>query len=105
MNAGMNTARDLLVVAIDLTCACCAHENYLTWLSIHRGTLAGSVDIANYFANAAIAFGEQAHPTVFADFEAFDARDNLADILMASAPLIGDELRAAVADAIREARS
>ena len=105
MNAGINTARDLLVTAIDLTRACCAHENYLTWLSMHRGKLAGSAAIANYFANAAIAFEEQAHPTVFADFEAFDARDNSADILMASAPLNGDELRAAVADAIREARS
>lgn len=41
---------------------------------------------------------------MFADFEAFDARDNLADILMASAPLNGDALRAGVAHAIREAR-
>jgi hypothetical protein len=104
MNAGINTNRDLLVTAIDLTRACCAHDNYLNWLSIYRGTLAGSADIANYFASAAIAFEEQAHPTVFADFEAFDARDNLADILMASVPLTSDELRTAVATAIREAR-
>jgi hypothetical protein len=105
MNAEINTTRDLLITAIDLTRACCAHENYLTWLSMHRSTLAGSAEIANYFASAAIAFEEQAHPTVFADFEAFDARDNLADILMASTPLTADELRIAVANAIREARS
>jgi hypothetical protein len=58
---------------------------------MQRGTLSGSAEIANYFASAAIAFEEQAHPTVFADFEAFDARDNLADILIASAPLTSDE--------------
>jgi hypothetical protein len=104
MNAGINATRDLLVTAIDLTRACCAHDNYLNWLSENRGTLAGSAELANYFASAAIAFEEQAHPTVFADFEGFDARDNLADILMASAPLTSDELRAAVTKAIREAR-
>lgn len=47
MNATINTTRDLLITAIDLTRACCAHENYLTWLSIHRGALAGSAEIAN----------------------------------------------------------
>jgi hypothetical protein len=104
MNAGIHSNCDLLVTAIDLTRACCAHDNYLNWLSIHRSTLAGSAEIANYFASAAIAFEEQAHPTVFSDFEAFDARDNLADILMVSAPLSSDELREAIADAIREAR-
>jgi hypothetical protein len=104
MKAEINTTRDLLITAIDLTRACCAHENYLTWLSMHRGTLAGSTEIANYFATAAIAFEEQAHPTVFAVFEAFDARDNLADILMASAPLTSDELRTALTHAMREAR-
>jgi hypothetical protein len=106
MGAGiLNTTRDLLITAIDLTRACCAHENYLAWLSIHRCFLPGSADIVNYFANAAIAFEEQAHPTLFADFEAFDARDNLADILMASAPLTSEELRTAVSHAIHEARS
>jgi hypothetical protein len=101
----INTTRDLFITSIDLTRACCAHENYLAWLSAHRVSLAGSADIANYLANAAIAFEEQAHPTVFVDFEAFDARDNLADILMASAPLTCEELCTAVANAIREARS
>lgn len=103
MNGGIvNTTRDLLITAIHLTRACCAHENYMTWLSINRGLLLGSADIANYFASAAIAFEEQAYPTLFADFEAFDARDNLADILMASSSLSGDELRTAVTDAIWE---
>lgn len=105
MNAEINTTRDLLITAIDLTRACCSNENDLTWLSMHRDTLAGSAEIANYFASAAIAFEEQAHPTVFADFEAFDARDNLADILMVSMPMYSDELRVAVAHAIREAHS
>ena len=105
MNAGINATRDMLVTAIDLTRACCAHDNYLNWLSANRDTLAGSAEIANYFATATIAFEEQAHPTVFADFEAFVARDNLADILMASTPLTADELRTAVANAIHEARS
>ena len=105
MNAEINTTRDLVITAIDLTRAYCAHENYFTWLSMQRGTLSGSAEIANYFASAAIAFEEQAHPTVFADFEAFDARDNLADILMTSAPLTSDELRTVVTHAIREVRS
>jgi hypothetical protein len=56
-----------------------------------------------YLASAALAFEEQAHPLLPAHFDAFDARDNLADILMASAPLSCDELRAAVNTAIREA--
>jgi hypothetical protein len=47
-------------------------------------------DFANNFTNAAVAFEEQAHPTVFTDFEAFDARDNLAGILLTSAPLSGE---------------
>ena len=106
MNGGIiSTTHDLLITAIDLTRSCCAHESYPGWLSANRGTLAGSAEIANYLASAAIAFEEQAHPAVFADFEVFDARDNLADILMASAPLTSDELRAAVANAVREARS
>ena len=106
MNGGIvNTTRHLLITAIDLTRSCCAHESYPGWLSANRGTLAAPAEIANYLATAAIAFEEQAHPTIFADFEAFDARDNLADILMASTPLTADELRTAVANAIREARS
>jgi hypothetical protein len=65
MGAGIiNTTRDLLITAIDLTRACCAHENYLAWLSIHRGALPGSADVANYFPNAAIAFEEHIRPSL-----------------------------------------
>jgi len=104
MNSGpVNAAYDLLLTAIDLTRASCANDNYLTWLSCYSDALAGSAGIANYFANAALAFEEQAHPQICTDFDAFDARDNLADILMASAPLSSDELRGAVTTAIREA--
>jgi hypothetical protein len=66
--------------------------------------LHGSAGIANYLAKAALSFEEQAHPHLPTDFDVFDARDNLADILMLSAPLSCDELRAAVTIAIREAR-
>jgi hypothetical protein len=106
MNSGpVNATSDLLLTAIDLTRACCANDNYLLWLSHHSDGLHGSAGIANYLANAAVAFEEQAHPQIGADFDAFDARDNLADILMASAPLSADELRAAITNAICEARA
>ena len=106
MNSGpVNATYDLLLTAIDLTRACCANDNYLLWLSHHSDALHGSAGIANYLANAAAAFEEQAHPQIGADFDAFDARDNLADILMASAPLSADELRVAVAKAIYEAKA
>jgi hypothetical protein len=104
MNSGpVNAAYDLLLTAIDLTRACCANDNYLAWLSRYSDALAGSAGIANYFANAALAFEEQAHPQIYLDFDVFDARDNLADILMASAPLSSDEFRGAVTAAIHEA--
>jgi hypothetical protein len=104
MNSGpVNAAYDLLLTAIDLTRASCANDNYLAWLSRYSDALAGSAGIANYFANAALAFEEQAHPQICTDFDAFDARDNLADILMASAPLSCDELRGVVTAAIHEA--
>lgn len=105
MNSGsVNATHDLLLTAIDLTRACCASENYLSWLSRHSDALHGSAGIANYLANAALSFEEQAHPHLGPDFDVFDARDNLADLLMASAPFSCDELRAAVTAAIREAR-
>lgn len=97
------TTQDLLITTIDLTRACCANGNYLPWLARHGNALNGSAGIANYLANAALAFEEQAHPQLAAQFDAFDARDNLADILMASVPLTCEELRAAVAAAIRDA--
>jgi hypothetical protein len=104
MNSGpVHTAYDLLLSAVDLTRACCANDNYLAWLALHSDTLHGSGGIANNLASAALAFEEQAHPLLRAHFDAFDARDNLADTLMSSAPLSSDELRAAVRSAIREA--
>jgi hypothetical protein len=104
MNSGpVNAAYDLLLTAIDLTRACCANDNYFPWLSRYSDALPGSAGIANYFANAALAFEEQAHPQICLEFDVFDARDNLADILMASAPLSSDELRAVIITAIREA--
>jgi hypothetical protein len=106
MNSGpVNATSDLLLTAIDLTRACCANDNHLLWLSHYSDALHGSAGIANYLANAAVAFEEQAHPQIGADFDAFDARDNLADILMASAPLSADEFRVAVTNAICEAKA
>ena len=106
MNSGpVNASCDLLLTAIDLTRACCANDNYLLWLSYHSDALHGSAGIANYLANAAVAFEEQAHPQIGADFDAFDARDNVANMLMASAPLSADELRVAVTNAICEAKA
>ena len=64
----------------------------------------GSAGIANYLANAALAFEEQAHPQFSALFDAFVARENLSDLLMASAPSSCEELQAAVGAAIREAK-
>ena len=85
------TAQDLIITTIDLTRACCANGNYLPWLSRHSTALNGSAGIANYLANAALAFEEQAHPQLLTQFDPFDARDNLADILMASVPLTCEE--------------
>jgi hypothetical protein len=103
MNSGpAHAAYDLLLSAVDLTRACCANDNYLTWLALHSDALHGSAGIANYLASAALAFEEQAHPLLPAHFDAFDARDNLADILMSSKPLSCGELRTAVTTAIRE---
>jgi hypothetical protein len=55
-----------------------------------------------YLASAALAFEEQNHLLLPARFDAFDARDHLADTLMSSALLSCDELRTAVSTAIRE---
>jgi hypothetical protein len=99
-------ACNYLLAAVDLTRACCASDNYLSWLSLHEAGLGGSAGITQYLTRAAIAYEEQAHQFQRKPFDAaaFDARDNLADILMASAPLTEDELQAAVTMAIHEAR-
>lgn len=99
-------ACNYLLAAVDLTRACCASHNYLSWLSLHEAPLGGSAGITQYITRAAIAYEEQARQYQRKPFSvaAFDARDNLADILMASAPLSEDELNAAVTMAIHEAR-
>jgi hypothetical protein len=94
---------DLAVAAIDLTRACAAHELYSVWLELHSLQLGGSAGIANYLCLAAVAFEEQAHPQISTGFDPFVAREILADILIASAPLSCDELQSAVAIAISEA--
>lgn len=95
-------AHDLATTAIDLTRACSEHELYLAWLQLHTHTLNGSAGIANYLLSASLAFEEQAHPMAGPLFDSFVARENLADFLMASAPLSSDELREAVAQAIHD---
>jgi hypothetical protein len=104
MNCGpVHSAYVLFMWAVDLARACWAHEMFVAWLALLWDSLRGSAGIANYLASAALAFEEQAHPLLRTYFDAFDARDNLADTLTASAPLSSDELCAAVATAIREA--
>jgi hypothetical protein len=100
------SACNYLLAAVDLTRASCASHNYLSWLALHEAPLGGSAGITQYITRAAIAYEEQARQYQRKPFSvaAFDARDNLADILMASAPLTEDELQAAVTMAIHEAR-
>ena len=93
----------LLLSAIDLTRACCASDDYLSWLAQYEPVLHGSAGIANYLASAAIAFEEQAHSDVASNVDVFDARDELACLLMSSAPLDANELRQAAALAMAEA--
>ena len=81
-----SVAHDLIVTAIDLTRACTEQELYIQWLALHSDALHGSAGIANYLANAALAFEEQAHPQFSAPFDAFVARENLSDLLMVSIP-------------------
>ena len=99
-----SVAHDLIVSAIDLTRACTEQELYTQWLALHSDALHGSAGIANYLASAALAFEEQAHPQYFAPFDVFVARENLSDLLMASAPFSCEELRVGVGAAIREAK-
>jgi hypothetical protein len=96
-------ARDLTITAIDLTRACSEHELYVIWLRNWTPALNGSAGIANYLFLAAMAFEEQAHPQLPTAADVFEAREILADILMASAPLSSDELRQAVKLSMDEA--
>jgi hypothetical protein len=100
----VNATRDLGMTGGDLTRACCAHENYLAWPSANRGTLAGSAEITNYFANARLR-SKNRRILPSSRTSRLSMRDNLADILNASAPLTCDEFRNAVATVISEAHS
>ena len=52
-------AYDLLITAIDLTRACCAHELYDLWIGLYASALNGSRGIADYLFLAAVAEPEQ----------------------------------------------
>lgn len=94
---------DLLITAVDLTRACAASELYVTWLNLYADALHGSAGITNYLVNATIAFEEQAKQQLPDSLDPYIARENLSDILMASAPFSCAELQAAVTTAIHEA--
>jgi hypothetical protein len=89
----------ILLTAIDLTRACSAHEQYLDWLSLYEPVLHGSLGIAHYFGLAAEAY-ENAAAAPRRDFDEIEARELLADELMASPPLTPEQLTAAAANAI-----
>ncbi|MDQ2840178.1 MAG: hypothetical protein M3Y72_03890 [Acidobacteriota bacterium] len=99
-----NTNNALLLTLADLTRSCCAHENYLPWLSNQADKLQNSTAIAHYLALAAEAFEDQAQAQR-EEFDPLDARDALADILMGSALLTRQQLQVAAAQCIRECRS
>lgn len=94
----------LLLSAIDLTRACCASDDYLSWLAQYEPVLHGSAGIANYLASAALAFEEQARSDAACNVDFFDARDELACMLMSSVPLDANGLRQITALAMEEAR-
>ena len=96
-------ARDHIYTAVDLTRACAAHEYYPGWLSRYGRGLQSS-GIMQYLGDAVIAFEEQLRAQPASDVDVFVARENLSDILMASAPLDYPELRTAASRAIAEAR-
>jgi hypothetical protein len=93
-------AHALLVTAIDLTRACAETELYLAWLTTYNQD---SAFIASYLSDAAIAFQVEAETRP--PFDAFLARENLADSLMAAPPLSRQELRRAARTSINEAQS
>ncbi|HSU60114.1 MAG TPA: hypothetical protein VLI55_12430 [Bryobacteraceae bacterium] len=97
-------AYDLLITAIDLTRACCAHELHDAWISVYSSALNGSRGIADYLFLAAIACHEQTHGGVSNGVDPFVIHESLADILVASKPLCSEELRQAVDAAVAEAQ-
>ncbi len=99
-----STKNALLITLADLTRSCCAHENYLPWLSNQADKLEDSTAIAHYLALAAEVFEDQAQAQR-GEFDELDARDALTDFLMASAPLTLQQLQVAAAQCICECRS
>jgi hypothetical protein len=94
----VTTAQDLVVSAIDLTRACTENELYLAWLTTYSK---GSQFVADYLCRATLAFHMQSAAETL-PFDAFVARENFADLLIASAPLSNNELARAAETAIRE---
>lgn len=99
-------APSLLFSTVDLTRCCCSQENYDAWIALH-GLPMGSAGVAHYLARAAQVLEEQSYAALFRQesFDEWAAREHLADILMASAPLSRDELQAAALTSLREART
>ena len=95
----------LLWSTVDLVRCCCSHEQYDAWMERY-GLALGAAGIAHYFACAAQAFEEQSYAALWRreSFNEWAARECLADRLMASAPLRGEELRQAAARTVREIR-
>ncbi len=98
-----NKENALLITLADLTRSCCANENYFAWLSNSDDQLKDSIEIANYLGLAAEVFETQA-AAQRGQFDELAARDQFADILMASAPLSVEGLQSAVFVAIRDSR-
>jgi hypothetical protein len=98
----MTATENALVISVaDLTRSCCANENYFRWLSLHADRLKDSTEIANYLGIAAEVFEHQARAQR-KHVDELAARDQLAGILMSSAPLSVEELQAAVTQCVRE---
>ncbi|HEY7208807.1 MAG TPA: hypothetical protein VH477_00930 [Bryobacteraceae bacterium] len=97
-------AYDLLITAIDLTRACCAHELYDAWIGLYSSALNSSRGIADYLSLAAVACHEQSYRSVSNGVDSFVIHESLADILMACKPLSREELQQAVRAAAKEAQ-
>jgi hypothetical protein len=80
-------AYNLLITAIDLNRACCAHELHDAWISLYSSALNGSRGIADYLSLAAVACHEQSYRGASNGVDLFVIHESLADTLMASKPL------------------
>ena len=95
-----------LLGIVDLIRCCCSQENYDAWITWH-GLPIGSAGIASYLARAAPVLAEESYAARFRQepFDQWSAREHLADILMASAPLSPEEWQAAARTSLCEART